>query len=699
MSININRYQLVKRHNPVLKDFDPSSPLSVGNGEFAFTVDATGLQTFPRVYDSAMPLCTQSQWGWHSFPPPKREDFARDKLKPKKYNVYGREIGYYTSGEGQEELYDWLRQNPHRLNLCNIGFDFSDLGFLNFAQRTIGLVDKGSVYQKLDLWHGNIISNFSINGCPVNVTTSCHPQLDAISVRARSVLIGEEKLKIAFRFPYASPLKNASDWESDDKHETKVIFAGKNADKNFIDLLRIMDDEHFFVRITFNKGTQFLKQGRNSFCLIACRGIDVIEFTCLFSPIPIRHTLLGFEDVEMASSRYWESFWLEGGALELAESADSRAIELERRIILSRYLTAIQCSGSMPPQETGLTCNSWYGKFHLEMHYWHAAHFPLWNQPELLERSLWWYMAIMDKAEELAKSQGYEGVRWPKMVAYDGYDSPSKIGPLLIWQQPHPIIYAELCYRAHPDRQTLERYSDIVFRTAEFMASYVVFDEGNDRYVLGPGLIPAQENHRPEVTLNPTFELEYWRYGLELANLWRKRLGLPVNHKWEKIIFKLSKLPKKNGVYLAHENCPDTFTKFNYDHPSMLCALGMLPGSRVDREVMLATLENVLDSWEFERMWGWDFPVMAMTAARLGKPDMAVDILLMDAPKNTYLPNGHNKQVGREDLPLYLPGNGALLIAAAMMAAGWDSNTSQPSPGFPKDGKWKVKWEKINPYI
>lgn len=692
--MGIDRYELVKRHNPVLKDFDLSSPLSVGNGEFAFTVDATGLQTFPRVYDDATPLCTQSQWGWHSFPPSKREDFTRDKLKAKKYNVYGREVGYYTSSEGQEELFHWLRQNPHKLNLCNIGFDFSDLGFSNFDQREIGLIDKGSIYQELDMWRGKITSNFSIDGYPVNVVTTCHPEFDAVSVRIKSALIGAEKLKVAFRFPYGSPLKNASDWESDDRHETKVIFSGEN----FVDLLRIIDDERYFVRISFNKGAEFLRQGRNCFCLKASYGIDLIEFSCMFSPTPIRQTLLDFEDVERASSRYWESFWLEGGAIELAESEDSRAIELERRIILSRYLTAIQCCGFMPPQETGLTCNSWYGKFHLEMHYWHAAHFPLWNQPELLERSLWWYMSIMDKAEELAKSQGYKGVRWPKMVAYDGYDSPSPIGPLLIWQQPHPITYAELCYRAHPDRQTLERYSDMVFKTAEFMASYVVFDEDSDRYVLGPGLIPAQENHKPEITLNPTFELEYWRYGLEVANQWRKRLGLPSNPEWEQIISKLSKLPKKDGVYLAHENCPDTFTKFNYDHPSMLCALGMLPGLMVDKEIMANTLEKVLDSWIFEQMWGWDFPVMAMTAARLGKPDMAIDLLLMDTPKNTYLPNGHNKQGDREDLPLYLPGNGALLIATAMMAAGWDGN-NQPTPGFPKDGKWKVKWEKINPYI
>ena len=53
------------RHNPVVGSFDPRACLSVGNGEFAFTADATGLQTFPELYN-VIPLCTQSQWGWHS---------------------------------------------------------------------------------------------------------------------------------------------------------------------------------------------------------------------------------------------------------------------------------------------------------------------------------------------------------------------------------------------------------------------------------------------------------------------------------------------------------------------------------------------------------------------------------------------------------------------------------------------------------
>src|SRR6476659_1572317 len=66
----IDRYALVSRHDPVLRKFEPLSPLSVGNGEFAFTCDVTGLQTFPEVYRDATPLCTMSQWGWHTTPMP-----------------------------------------------------------------------------------------------------------------------------------------------------------------------------------------------------------------------------------------------------------------------------------------------------------------------------------------------------------------------------------------------------------------------------------------------------------------------------------------------------------------------------------------------------------------------------------------------------------------------------------------------------
>jgi protein-glucosylgalactosylhydroxylysine glucosidase len=246
-------------------------------------------------------------------------------------------------------------------------------------------------------------------------------------------------------------------------------------------------------------------------------------------------------------------------------------------------------------------------------------------------------------------------------------------------------------FRIH--RATLRRYRDVVFETAEFMASYAYFENDRRRFVLGPPVIPAQENHPARETWNPTFELTYWSFGLRIALRWQERFGIKANALWRRVVDRLSALPVRDGVYLAHENCPQTFTERNHDHPSMLGALGMLPGNGIDRETMRRTMKRVMKEWQWDKTWGWDYPLTAMTAARLGETKIAIDALLLDTDKNRYLPNGHNYQ--RPNLPCYLPGNGGLLYAVAMMAGGWTGAPRRSAPGFPDDGSWKVRSEKL----
>ena len=327
------------------------------------------------------------------------------------------------------------------------------------------------------------------------------------------------------------------------------------------------------------------------------------------------------------------------------------------------------------------------------MHWWHAVHFALWGRPQLMENSLSWYDKIKAKGRGIAERQGYKGIRWPKMTDPDGNESPSSVGAFLIWQQPHFIYMADLAYRAHPTRQTLDKYKDLVFATADFMASYAYFDKEKGHYILGKGLIPSQEVHKAEDTFNPPYELVYWHWALNIAQEWKQKLQQPRVKQWDEVVNKLSPLPQQNGVYLEAESAPDSYTnpKNITDHPSTLAAYGMLPISKAtDTAVMHKTFDLIWDKWNWPHTWGWDFPMTAMTAARLNMPEKAIDALFMPITTNTYLPNGHNYQDGR--LTIYLPGNGGLLTAVAMMCAGWDGNTIK-NPGFPKNGKWKVKWE------
>jgi hypothetical protein len=186
------------------------------------------------------------------------------------------------------------------------------------------------------------------------------------------------------------------------------------------------------------------------------------------------------------------------------------------------------------------------------------------------------------------------------------------------------------------------------------------------------------------------FDLAYWRFGLDIAQRWRERQNQPREPHWDEVRKNLSPLPVKDGVYLLSPDWPNTYTKYNRDHPDAVGVLGMLPPSEaIDVDVVVRSLDKAIKEWNWDDTWGWDEPWAAMCAARVGKPSVAVDMLLLNVRHNQYDWRGVN--LGGP-CP-YLPGNGGVLYAVAMMAAGWDGAPDHNAPGFPDDGSWVVKWE------
>lgn len=674
----IDRHALVTRNNPHIETMDPLASLSVGNGEFAFTADITGLQTFPEAYSEGVPLGTQSQWGWHSFP--NTQDFSFDEV-----------LKSYDFGRGHEELYacqfrfpprqyeatEYFRINPHRLHLGAIGF------------AGLELQDIKDIDQTLDMWDGVLRSSFTTGGQKVQVETSCDPDKDMVAASITTAA----RIPVSIRFPYPTGqhADDACDWNSDEKHETDIISVSENSAV----IRRTLDNDVYYVKLGWENASAPVKTAKNVVTLVP--GADSWSFTAEFLPAEPDNTANAVAAASReASVNYWHEFWTKGGAVDFSHCTDPRAAELERRVVLSQYLLAIQCAGSTPPQETGLTYNSWYGKYHMEMIWWHQAHFALWGHEDLLARTLPWYNEAMPAARGIAERQGFKGVRWMKMTDPSGLEAPSNTGSFLIWQQPHPIYLAELLYRAKPSRAVLEEYYEAVQETAAFMADYVVYDPAGDRYVI-KGCIPAQETLSASTTVNPPFELSYWHFGLSVAQEWRERMGEKRVPEWDEIINKMSKLAAKDGLYLAAENATDTYSniRLTSDHMAVLAALGVLPKTfQMDEDIMKNTFDWVYDNWNWEQTWGWDFPTTCMNAVRLGEPEKAVNAILMDKRTNTYLPNGHNYQTPR--LRCYLPGNGGLMTAVALMCAGYDG-CKVKNPGFPKDGRWDVRWEGLKP--
>ncbi len=679
----IDRKDLVTRHNVKVTEIDTLASLSVGNGAFAFTVDATGLQTFPETYQYGVPLGTQSEWGWDSHPNP--ENYRFDETLAE-YDQNGRKVTYSIQRKEPQrsvEAVNYYRENPHRIHLANLGLE---LYKENGDEVKPG--DLQNIQQELNLWTGEIKSSFEIEGIQVDVYTSVHQNDDVVGVRVKSDLIEQERLQIRLRipFPTAEWEDLATKWEGEEAYTSEL-----STETNRADIKREMDSISYNIGVQWKGDAAIEEKEAHYFVLKPSQDQSDFEFTTKFSNSEISE-VPDLAAVTQSSISGWEEFWKSGGAVDFSGSRDNRANELERRVVLSQYLTKLQCTGSQPPQETGLTYNSWYGKPHIEMHWWHGVHFPLWGRPELLENSMTWYDTAFDKAKGIAERQGFEGARWQKMTDHSGYETPSSVAALLIWQQPHFITFSELLYRADSSEATLNKYKERVFATADLMASFPNYNEEKDRYELGPPVIPAQERFPARETFNPTYELAYWEWGLKTAIDWKERLNEEVPEKWVEVLEKLSEFPVQEDVYLATESATDSYTNPEYktDHPSVFGTYGMLPETdRLDKEIMQNTFDLIWDTWSWEETWGWDFPMTAMTAARLGQPEKAVDALFMGAQTNTYLKNGHNYQ--EERLTLYMPGNGGLLTTVAMMCAGWDGSEGE-TPGFPDEG-WEIKWE------
>lgn len=680
----IDRKAVVSRHNVTVKSLDTLASLSVGNGTFAYTVDVTGLQTFPEYYKDGMPLGTQSEWGWDSHPNTENYKFEETLVD---YKQNGRAISYAIQNKASERTKaatEYFRSNPHRLQLGNLGLEL-----LKSDGSMVAPSDIKSINQHLNLWTGKITSEFTVEGIPVTVWTTCHQEADVIGVKIQSELLLKKQLQIRVRFPYPTGTWTdlAAQWEGERPYKSSIVKSAKNEAV----IARELDSLQYQVGLQWKGKAQLAEKAAHYF-LLTPEGNDVFEFTCQYTNSEVKPSM-DFEAVQSSSETEWERFWKSGAAVDFSGSTDPRAKELERRVVLSQYLTKLQCTGALPPQETGLTYNSWYGKPHLEMHWWHGVHFALWNRSEYLEQTLPWYNRVFKKAKFLAERQGFEGARWQKMTDPYGDEGPSSVGAFLIWQQPHFISYAELMYREKSNQETLELYKDRVYATADFMASYANFNTEKNRYELGPPVIAAQERFKAIETYNPTYELAYWHWALKTAISWKTRLGEEPNPAWQTVLEGLSPLPVQDNMYLAAESATDSYTNPEYrtDHPSVFGTFGMLPESeQLDKTIMKNTFDWIWDNWAWHDTWGWDFPMTAMTAARLGEPEKAVDALFMDIQTNTYLKSGHNYQEGR--LPVYLPGNGGLLTAVAMMCAGWDGSEGE-NPGFPKDGSWNVKWE------
>lgn len=270
--------------------------------------------------------------------------------------THGRLVNYAQPNPAEADISNWLIQNPQRLNMANIGLSFGDVQLTE-----VDLVNKSQV---LDLWTGTLVSSFFYNGSKITVETRVAPQSDTVGISVSSELLQTGAIGIFFDFPY--PDKNKFDapytgvWNATDMHSTSL-----EASDGQFSIHHALDNNSYYLTAVWEGQGQVSGPKTNTHRYdLKVSGENTLNLTATFSQGKM-HDIVPLEDLEELTTLWWEDYWTSGAFIDLTSVNSTDATELQRRIILSQYLTAVNLASSISPQESGLVNNGWYGKFHV----------------------------------------------------------------------------------------------------------------------------------------------------------------------------------------------------------------------------------------------------------------------------------------------------------------------------------------------
>lgn len=583
------------KYNLKFNHIDSKNPVTIGNGDFAITLDQTGTQSLYEIYKD-IPLSTMSNKNW----------FYKDKKNIKPSYVDGK--AYMLFNLDNDPNYQINRQYPFKYSFMQI--------LLYDNDKLIDINNIKDVKQELDLYKGIVTSSFNYKE-KINKTISfIYQDHDEFNFKLQS-----DNLNLALKFNYPSYTKN-----------------GYRLDI----LLNVLVKEDRITLLYDDKNSL-------SFKLKSSSNYQIVENTLIFDDNNVSFSLALDEIKE---GKLLDEFWKCDNGIIIDNE------ELVKKMVLSKYLLHVNSTGIYPPQESGLTYNCWNSKFHLEMHLIHS----LWNiynnHVGDLVKSFDYYLSIMPSSLKRASLNGYKGLRFPKMTGPDGEDSPSNIGPLLIWQAPHILFMLQEIYYLYNKENIIKKYEPLISGTIDFMISFLTLKDS--KYQMLDPLLEACESIPLDRCQNPSFELEYWRYTLERQPKIDTVLYGHQRYDYLDITSKIITPKEDDGIYLKTYGVIDKYDLYK-DHPTEGFLMSFFKSKIVDKEKMVKTIDYILKNMDLSSYWGWDFPFLGLSLLNCGEIEKSIEVTQLNTINNQYLYNGYNTSP-RDDLKAYLPGNGAFLI-------------------------------------
>jgi hypothetical protein len=291
--------------------------------------------------------------------------------------THGREVYYDIPDSKLPQTSQWLISNPNRINLGRIG--------LRYKGATLSTPQILDPRQELDLWNGVITSTFRVDGKDVKVKTHGDFESDSVVFDIESDLIHSGDLTVEMDFPYP-PIHTTKYkyevfvgvYDFPMNHTTSIV---GNPGRNGAHIYHQLQETDYFVNLRWPSNSPLhLSKPQNAtaneahrYILNPAKPSQTITFTANFSPEKQNSDLPS--RVTRRNAVGWNTYWKKGGFVDLTSSANPKANELQRRIILSQYHVRVNSAAKgQSPQESGLMNNGWYGKF---FGYHHGRSVPL----------------------------------------------------------------------------------------------------------------------------------------------------------------------------------------------------------------------------------------------------------------------------------------------------------------------------------
>ena len=324
--------------------------MQVGNGHFAFGADVTGLQTF-------LPFAIMSDWAWKNDSLPPGKTWADvDNYRGVEWDFHGRLVQYEFDGEPLVQ--QWLISNPNRVNLGRVG-----LLFLDSQGKALNVTesDLGNVSQGLDLWTGTMTSRFTFDGQVVVVTTVSAQTSSTVGINVESALLQAGRLGIYLDFPwndgslkFSAPFVGVFNMTSN--HTTTLSVGGRLPSGTQAQISHTLVNSTFLTSV----GSDHFTISRDDpdahrYSIHPSATSKSFSLSVAYSLPDELVSVASYQSIVQESVQTWEQFWEGSGFVDVfTGSSDSRADELQRRIIFSRYLMRVNAAGDASPQEVGL---------------------------------------------------------------------------------------------------------------------------------------------------------------------------------------------------------------------------------------------------------------------------------------------------------------------------------------------------------